>query len=118
MNKFVRFTLASLFVLAFCSLTAMAQSTVTGAIGGVVNNPNKEVVAGASVTTKNNATNKEDSATTDDSGRFKIPNLQPGEYTLTVSSSGFAAFTAAKVIVEVLRYTYASRTTPLGSIAW
>src|SRR5438874_1743398 len=105
MNKFVRFTLASLFVLAFSSLTAMAQSTVTGAIGGVVNNPNKEVVAGASVTTKNNATNKEDSATTDDSGRFKVPNLQPGEYTLTVSSSGFAAFTAAKVIVEVGRET-------------
>ena len=105
MSKFVRFSFASFLVLAICALSAMAQSTVTGSIGGIVSNPNKEVIAGASVTTKNNATNKEDSATTDDSGRFKVPSLQPGEYTLSVSSSGFAPFTAPRVIVEVGRET-------------
>jgi len=49
----------------------MAQSTTTGAIGGVVTNPNKEVVAGAAVSVKNTGTGKEDSATTDDSGVSK-----------------------------------------------
>ena len=105
MSKFLRLCFASLLIVAICAIGAMAQSTVTGSIGGIVSNPNKEVIAGASVTTKNNATNKEDSATTDDSGRFKVPSLQPGEYTLSVSSSGFAPFTAPRVIVEVGRET-------------
>ena len=60
------------------SAVAFAQSTTTGSIGGVVTNPAKEVVPGAAVTVKNVGTNKEDSATTDDSGRFKVANLQPG----------------------------------------
>jgi Carboxypeptidase regulatory-like domain/TonB dependent receptor len=105
MSKSIKFFLVSLFVVAFFAASSMAQSTVTGAIGGVVTNPNKEVVNGASVSAKNNATAKEDTATTDDTGRFKIPNLQPGEYTVTVSAGGFAPFTQAAVIVEVGRET-------------
>jgi hypothetical protein len=105
MCKSLRFCFASLLVLAMCALSAMAQSTVTGAIGGLVTNPNKEVVTGASVTVKNNGTNKEDSGTTDGEGRFKIPSLQPGEYTVTVSASGFAPFSQPSVIVEVGRET-------------
>ena len=65
------------------SAIAFGQGTVTGAIGGVVTNPNKEVVPGASVTVKNIGTNKEDTATTDDQGRFKIANLEPGTYNVT-----------------------------------
>src|SRR5215470_8446787 len=87
------------------SAVAFAQSTTTGAIGGVVQNPNKEVVAGATVTVKNAGTNKEDSGTTDDTGRFKVANLQPGIYTVTTSASGFAPATAENVIVEVGRET-------------
>ena len=68
----------------------MAQSTTTGAIGGVVTNPNKEVVPGAAVTVRNMDTNKEDTATTDDTGRFKVANLQPGKYAVDVNSAGFS----------------------------
>src|SRR5919107_521729 len=94
----------SLLVLAL-SAVAFAQSTTTGSIGGVVSNPNKEIVPGASVTVKNVETNKEDSATTDDSGRFKVANLQPGRYSVTVNSSGFSAMTQENVVVEVGRET-------------
>ena len=52
MSKFLRLIFASLLVLAVCALSAMAQSTTTGAINGTVSNPNKEVVAGATVTAK------------------------------------------------------------------
>jgi hypothetical protein len=83
----------------------MAQSTVTGAINGTVSNPNKEVIAGATVTVKNTGTNKEDTATTDDNGGFKIVNLQPGTYSVSVNASGFAPFTNENVIVEVGRST-------------
>ncbi|HVS80893.1 MAG TPA: carboxypeptidase regulatory-like domain-containing protein [Pyrinomonadaceae bacterium] len=105
MCKFLRFCFASLLVLAVCALSAMAQSTVTGAISGTVMNPNKEVVTGATVTAKNNGTNKEATATTDDNGGFKVTNLDPGTYTVTVNASGFAPYTNEGVTVEVGRST-------------
>ena len=104
MEKTVKFLLISLVVFAFSAVT-FAQSTTTGAIGGVVTNPNKEVVTGAAVTVKNVGTNREDTATTDDTGRFKVTNLQPGNYTVTVNSSGFSPSTNENVVVEIGRET-------------
>src|SRR6476620_9446584 len=104
MTKTIKLFSMSLLVLAV-SAVAFAQSTTTGAIGGVVQNPNKEVVSGASVTVKNTGTNKEDTATTDDTGRFKVANLQPGTYSVSTAASGFATATAEHVIVEVGRET-------------
>ncbi|HEX5889018.1 MAG TPA: carboxypeptidase-like regulatory domain-containing protein, partial [Pyrinomonadaceae bacterium] len=99
MSKIIKFSFAGLLVLAFCAIS-FAQSTTTGAIGGVVTNPNKEVVPGAQVTVKNLETNKEETATTDDTGRFKVANLQPGRYSVTVNSTGFSPMTNENVIVE------------------
>src|SRR5215217_802556 len=82
MSKIVKLSFVGLLVLAL-SAVALAQSTTTGSIGGVVTNPNKEVVPGAAVTVKNIGTNKEDTATSDDTGRFKVANLQPGNYSVT-----------------------------------
>src|ERR1700716_2744312 len=90
MSRFLRFSFASILILATCAFSVMAQSTVTGAINGTVTNPNKEVVTGATITAKNNGTNKEATATTDDNGGFKVVNLEPGTYTVTVNGSGFA----------------------------
>ncbi|HET8783101.1 MAG TPA: TonB-dependent receptor [Pyrinomonadaceae bacterium] len=104
MSKIIKLSLLCLLLLGLSSIAA-AQSTTTGAIGGVVSNPNKEVVPGASVTVKNIGTNKEDAATTDDSGRFKVANLQPGNYSVTVNSSGFAEITQQNVVVEIGRET-------------
>jgi hypothetical protein len=104
MSKIIKLSLLCLLLLGLSSIAA-AQSTTTGAIGGVVSNPNKEVVPGASITVKNVETNKEDAATTDDSGRFKVANLQPGRYAVTVNSSGFAEITQQNVVVEVGRET-------------
>ena len=103
--KSLKFCFAALIVLAMCTLSVLAQSTTTGAIGGTVANEKKEVVAGATVSVKNTATNKEDTGATDGEGRFKISNLQPGEYTVTINSTGFAPFTQNRVIVEVGRET-------------
>ena len=104
MSKIIKLSFAGLLVLALCAI-AFAQSTTTGAIGGVVTNPNKEVVPGASVAVKNLETNKEETATTDDTGRFKVANLQPGRYSVTINSAGFSPMVSENVIVEVGRET-------------
>ena len=100
MSKFVKLSFACLLVFALSAVT-FAQSTTTGSIGGVVTNPAKEVVPGAAITVRNVETNKEDSATTDDTGRFRVANLQPGRYAVTVNSSGFSPLTQENVVVEV-----------------
>jgi hypothetical protein len=105
MFKSLRYCITALVLVATCALSAMAQSTVTGAINGTVTNPNKEVITGATITAKNNGTNKETTATTDDNGGYKIVNLEPGTYTVTVNGSGFAPFSNENVVVEVGRST-------------
>ena len=105
MFKSLRFCITSLALVAMCALSATAQSTTTGAINGTVTNPNKEVVVGATITAKNNGTNTEATATADDNGGFKVGNLQPGTYTVTVNGSGFAPYTNESVVVEVGRST-------------
>jgi outer membrane receptor protein involved in Fe transport len=104
MSKIAKLFFAGLMVFALTAI-GLAQSTTTGSIGGVVTNPNKEVVPGAAVTVKNAGTNKEDTATTDDTGRFKVANLQPGIYAVTVNAAGFSQITQENVVVEVGRET-------------
>ena len=101
MFKSLRFVFVSLLIVVVCALSAMAQSTTTGAIGGTVTNPNKEVVPGATVSVKNLGTNKEDTAVTDDQGRFRVVNLAPGSYSVAINATGFAPFTVEKMAVEV-----------------
>ncbi len=97
MSSIVKLSWVFCVVLAVSTIV-MAQSTTTGAIGGVVTNPNKEVVSGAAVTVLNVETNKEDSSTTDDQGRFKVVNLRPGTYRVTINGSGFSPYTQEKGI--------------------
>ena len=101
MRKFLRFSFASILVLAFCALTAMAQSTTTGAISISVTDPNGAVVPNATITARNVETNKEDTAATNDEGQAKIVNLQPGTYSVVVKAGGFGDYTIEKVVVEV-----------------
>lgn len=105
MYRTLRFCFASLVLIALCALSAMPQGTVTGAIGGLITNPNKEVVPGATITVKNAGTGKEETATADGEGRFKVTNLQPGNYSVSVNASGFAPFNQETVVVEVGRET-------------
>jgi hypothetical protein len=116
MSKIVKLSFAFLVVLALSSIT-LAQSTTTGAIGGVVQNPNKEVVSGAAITVKNTGTNKESEATTDDQGRFRITNLQPGTYSITINGSGFSPYTQENIIVEVGRETSLEAALSIGPVS-
>jgi hypothetical protein len=79
---------------------AFPQAPV-GTIAGVVTDPTGALVQGASVTALSLSTGAQRTATTDDQGFFQIATLKPGEYTVTVSTKGFADFVAQRVVVEV-----------------
>ncbi len=80
---------------------ANAQSTTDGAIGGTVMDATGAAVPGAKVTAKNNGTNASDSATTDDTGYFRIGKLPPAQYTVKIEANGFAPYTAEQVVVLI-----------------
>jgi len=115
MSSFIKISFAFLLALLLSAIT-MGQSTTTGAIGGVVSNPNKEVVPGAAVTVRNMETNKEDSATSDSQGRFKVINLQPGNYAITINGAGFTAFTQDNIVVEIGRETSIEVPLSIGAV--
>jgi len=116
MSKFVKLAFVLSFILGMSAI-AFGQSTVSGAIGGVVVNPNKEVVPNASVTVRNTETNKEDTATTDDQGRFKVAGLQPGTYSVTINGTGFSPYTNERVTVEIGRETNINADLSIGPIS-
>jgi outer membrane receptor protein involved in Fe transport len=100
MHKFFRLSFVTLLVFALSAM-AFAQSTTTGAIGLTVTDPQGAVVPNASITVRNIETNKESTATTDDEGRARVVNLEPGTYSVNITGSGFGTFTQEKVVVEV-----------------
>ena len=100
MRTLLRFSFSALLLLGL-SMVAMAQSQTEGAIGGTVKDPQGAVIPNASVTVRNEGTNRESTATTDREGRFRIPQLQPGNYTLTIAASGFTEFSQPGIVVEV-----------------
>jgi hypothetical protein len=88
-------------VLLLSSVAVWAQSTTEGAIGGTVVDPQDKVIPGAAVTVKNNGSNQVFNATTDQAGYFRVGQLPPAIYTVTVNATGFAAYKAERVIVTV-----------------
>lgn len=86
----------------FLTATFMhAQTAVDGAIGGTVLDTTGAVVPNAAVTVLNDGTNAEQKAVTDGSGYFRVIHLQPGRYTVTVTSPGFDTFKSSNLSVEV-----------------
>ena len=76
---------------------AGAQTSTQGAIGGTVFDTTGAIVSSASITIHNDGTNAELHLTSDDSGYFKAPLLEPGTYTVTVSAPSFGEVRVSKV---------------------
>src|ERR1700759_756746 len=66
-----------------------AQST-SGTILGRITDPQDAAGAQATVTAKNDDTGLSQSTETNENGDFTLANLPPGNYTVTVTKSGFS----------------------------
>lgn len=100
-----RFLTIAVFCLLLGAGNVFAQSTVTGGVRGRVTDPQGAIVPNAAVRIVNVGTNKEETTNTDSDGGYRFTNLQPGTYTVNVSSTGFASFSQEKVVVEVGQVT-------------
>ncbi|NOT48259.1 MAG: TonB-dependent receptor, partial [Acidobacteria bacterium] len=112
MRKKIFRLLAASVAVALFQVAVAAQTT--GAIAGTVSDPNGAIVAGASVTIKNNATGLERSATTNGSGSFNVDTLQPGNYTVIVENKGFKKSIAPDVKVSVSLNSQVNITLEIG----
>ena len=89
-NRFIR-RLTSFFVassLLFGSIVFAQVSTAD--ITGRVLDPQGNVVAGATVTAKNIATEQTRSTTTNDEGEYTLSQLPPGTYEVAAEARGFS----------------------------
>ena len=96
--KSIGLLLAVLAFSALASLPAAAQERF-GSIGGTVTDTTKAAVPGATI----NVTNKENGAirttVSGADGTFRIPDVPPGRYTVTIELSGFQKANVDDVIV-------------------
>lgn len=93
-----RFGLLVLVLAAF-ALPAPAQSN-KGTIVGTVTDPNGALVKDARVTVINVATGDTREATSSDEGTYTVPNLDPGQYRVTIDATGFQSVVFEDVKVE------------------
>jgi len=83
----------SILALLFSALSAVVPAALnaqaSGSLVGTVNDPAGAVVAGAEVVVRSSATGEARSVTTNEEGRFRIDNLAPGSYRVSVRGRGF-----------------------------
>jgi len=89
-----------LIALVFVGGFALAQ-TPTGTVQGLVTDKTGAVVQGASITIVQTSTNSTHKTTSDSGGRYVIPFVEPGIYTVTAEATGFRTEKQTNVQVEV-----------------
>src|SRR5260370_36739404 len=92
MKRLTYLLLVGIVLLSLGNGNAFGQATASGTIQGTVTDKSGAVVTGAQVVAKNKATDLSRTATSSDTGDFRFELLPVGDYTVTVSKTGFATF--------------------------
>jgi outer membrane receptor protein involved in Fe transport len=88
-----------------------------GSIAGSVSDPSGAVLAGAEVKAVAPKTNTSRSATTDESGFYRIGALDPGTYVVIIEKTGFTKAENREVIVRAATETPLSIQLAVGNVA-
>jgi hypothetical protein len=95
-------------------IPSLAQSG-RGTLTGTVTDANGAVLPGASLNLKETNTGSAYSTVSGPEGLFTFPELQPGSYTLTISSQGFETYIQSGIVVEVGSSTTVNAAMKVGS---
>jgi len=93
------FCVALLAALAIVSAPINAQ-VLYGSMVGVITDPTGAAIPNAAITVTNPGTGLSTTSTTDEAGRFSVPNLAPGNYDLKVVAPGFRSYSRTGIIVS------------------
>ena len=105
MKNVFKFIGLSALLMSFALLTGsvFAQTATTGSIEGTVTDPTGAAVAGVTVTATRQG-GRSTTATTNDEGFFRMLNIEPGMYTVSIEAEkGFAKFEQTEVPVNLSR---------------
>ncbi len=95
-------------------MIGLAQ-TSTGSLTGIVSSADGSL-PGATVVATDNSTKRTQTVTTNDSGSFTFPQLEPGTYTVRITSSGFKTFIANEVKIDIGREYSLNPSLEIGAI--
>src|SRR5262247_577460 len=101
----------------FATPWVLAQTGGGGSIQGTITDSGGSIVRGATVVATNVATKVESARQTNEAGLYVISPLPPGEYTVSVSATGFQTLIQAKVIVDALSTVSVNLTLKVGNVA-
>src|SRR5579863_7310027 len=107
--------LATATLLAF-SAAVMAQSTA-GRILGTLTDQSGAAVAGASVVVTDVQRGTSRTVTTDESGDYAVPDLQPGTYKIRAEAKGFKSVERPNILLEVATDVRADFSLQPGQVA-
>src|SRR5713226_962963 len=83
--------LVVILLAALSLLGSAAQASILGEVRGVVEDPQHQLISGATVTLKARTSSISQTGRTDDSGSFAFSPVPLGGYTVTVSQNGFGS---------------------------
>jgi len=90
-----------LLFLALSLIGAVSAQVTTAEILGTVHDSSGGVVAGATVEVRNTGTNIVRSVQSSTDGRFRVPQLPPGSYLVTISQSGFGKYVQGPIVLRL-----------------
>ncbi|MDQ3819747.1 MAG: carboxypeptidase regulatory-like domain-containing protein, partial [Acidobacteriota bacterium] len=92
-------------ILPLTNVQVMAQAT-TGTLRGTVTDATGAIIPGATIRVKSQQTNVElPPVQSNDAGIYTIPNLNPGQYTITVEQTGFSRAQITDVTISIGQIT-------------
>lgn len=95
------FAWLSALCLAMLLCPSVSAQTITATLNGTITDETGAVVLNAKVTVTAANTGQAKTVTTDSEGRYSVPFLQPGGYSVTVEAQGFAKSVRSGLNLEV-----------------
>lgn len=105
-------------VVALLSMSHPASSqTNQASLSGVIKDASGSSISGALVTLRNKGTDQTRTTTTGTSGEYVIPNMEPADYSVTVSFAGFATLNVANLTLHTGENARYDGTLQIGGVS-